>query len=225
MNWLDGVIVIALTYGLIRGLFKGFFKEVFQLLGIVLAVIIAFHHFKALGNYLVSLFNWPAVVANGVGFFLISLAVTGACYFLGFLLRRATRFLAIRWLDIIGGGAFGILKLAFIVSILLNVALIFSSGFPIIQGRVEKEFNKAVLAEPVRNLLPAILNILPGKYSFDSQVFFKKASQAKERVQEGYKESKEMIEETKRKIEKLPVEYKKIGNFFEENLEKKENEL
>ena len=73
MNWLDGVIIIALAYGLIRGLFKGFFREVFQLLGIVLAVIIAFHYFKTLGSYLVSLFNWPIMVANGVGFLLISL--------------------------------------------------------------------------------------------------------------------------------------------------------
>ncbi|HEA47436.1 MAG TPA: hypothetical protein ENH97_03395 [bacterium] len=213
MNWLDGIIIIALAYGLIRGLFKGFFREVFQLLGIVLAAIIAFHYFKALGNYLVSLFNWPVMVANGVGFLLISLVVAGVCYLLGLFLRRATRFLAIRWLDIIGGGGFGVLKLALIVSLLLNVALIFSSGFPSIQEGLEREFNKAILAEPVRSLAPAILKIFPGKYSFDFQALFKKASKTKEEIQTRageYKKGKEMIEEAKKKIENLPKEYKKV---------------
>lgn len=176
MSWLDGVIIIALAYGLIRGLFKGFFREVFQLLGIVLAIIIAFHHFKTLGSYLVNLFNWPVMVANGVGFLLISFIVAGACYLLGFFLRRATRFLAIRWLDMIGGAGFGVLKLALIISLILNATLFLSSPLPSMKERLKDEFNKTLLAGPIKNLAPAFYNlvikIIPFEKKFESQKFF-----------------------------------------------------
>lgn len=209
MNWLDGVIVIALAYGLVRGLFKGFFREVFQLLGVILAIIIAFRYFQTLGNYLVSLFNWPVMVANGVGFLLISFIVAGVCYLLGLFLRRATRFLAIRWLDIIGGGGFGVLKLALILSLLLNASLLLSSPLPNLKERVTEEFDKTSLARPIIDLAPAlykwIVKVLPGESSFDYQALFRKASQTKEKIEKGveeYKNNREMIEKTKEKIKK-----------------------
>ncbi len=201
MSWLDGVIIIVLAYGLIRGLFKGFFREFFQLLGIVLAVIIAFRYFPTLGNYLVSLFHWPLMLANGVGFLLISFAVAGVCYLLGRLLRRATRFLAIRWLDIIGGGGFGILKLALILSLLLNASLLLSSSLPSLKEKIIKEFDKTVLAGPVVDLAPTLYRgIVKVKPSFDYQALFRKAPQAKERMR------------------KVATEYKRVGKRLKEVL-------
>ncbi|MBU4128797.1 CvpA family protein [bacterium] len=181
MNWLDGIIIIALAYGLIRGLFKGFFKEVFQLLGIVLAAIIAFHYFKALGSYLVSLFNWPAMVANGIGFLLISFIVAGICYLLGLFLRRTTRFLAIRWLDMIGGAGFGVLKLALIMSIILNASLFLSSPLPSMEERLKDKFDKTLMARPIMDLAPAfyhlVVRVIPIKKRFEYQKFFPKKNQ------------------------------------------------
>ena len=188
MSWLDFVIVIALAYGLIRGLFKGFFREVFQLLGIILAIIIAFHQFQTIGNYFVSLFNWPVMVANGVGFLLISFIVAGACYLLGLFLRRATRFLAIRWLDIIGGGGFGVLKLALILSLLLNASLFLSSPLPSMEERLKDEFNKTLLIEPIRGLAPAFYNlvvkVIPSGKKFEYQKFFPKVPALRKKNQE-----------------------------------------
>lgn len=225
MNWLDGIIVIALAYGLIRGLFKGFFREAFQLLGVVLAVILAFRHFQALGSYLIRLFNWPVMVANGVSFLLISFIVAGVCYLLGLFLRRATRFLAIRWLDIIGGGGFGVLKLALILSLLLNASLLLSSPLPNLKERVTEEFDKTSLARPIIDLAPAlykwIVKVLPGESSFDYQIFHKKASKTKEKIQkgvEGYKKNREMIEKAKERIESIPGEFEKAGQKIEKVL-------
>ncbi len=201
MSWLDGVIVIALAYGLIRGLFKGFFREVFQLLGIILAIIIAFHHFQTLGNYLVSLFNWPVMVANGVGFLLISFIVAGVCYLLGLFLRRATRFLAIRWLDMIGGGGFGVLKLALIISLLLNASLLLSSPLPSMKERLKDEFNKTLLVEPIRGLAPAFYNlvvkVIPFGKKFEYQKFFPKVPALPKKNQEAMVRNKikEMLKE------------------------------
>lgn len=218
MNWLDGVVIIALVYGLIRGLFKGFFREVFQFLGIILAIIIAFYNFQTLGNYLVGLFNWPVMVANGVGFLLISFIVSGLCYLLGLFLRRATRFLAMRWLDNVGGAGFGVLKLALIISLLLNASLLLSSPLPRLKEKITEEFDRASFAGLVVDLAPTlyswIVKVLPGEYSFDYQALFKKASQAKEKIQksaEEYKKSKEMIEEATEKIKNLSREYKGPG--------------
>ncbi len=222
MSWIDGVIIIALAYGLIRGLFKGFFREVFQLLGVVLAVIIAFHNFQIVGNYLVGLFHWPLMVANGVGFLLIAFVVAGACYLLGLFLRRATRFLAIRWLDIIGGGGFGVLKLALIISLLLNASLLFSSPLPSLKEKVTEGIDKTSLARPIIDLAPAlyrwIVKVLPGESSFDYQAFFKAASQTQERIQEEYSRSKEMIEEAKKRVENIPGEFEKAGQKIEKIL-------
>ena len=225
MNWLDGIIIIALAYGLIRGLFKGFFREVFQFLGVILAIIIAFRHFQTLGNYLISLFNWPVMVANGVGFLLISFIVAGICYLLGLFLRRATRFLAIRWLDMIGGGGFGVLKLALILSLLLNATLLLSSPLPSLKERVTGGFDKTSLVRPIINLAPAfykwIVKVLPGESSFDYQILFRKASQTKEKIEkgvEGYKKNREMIEKAKEEIKSIPGEFDKAGQKIEKIL-------
>lgn len=188
MNWLDGIIIIALVYGLIRGLFKGFFREAFQLLGVILAMVIAFRHFQTLGNYLISLFNLSDMVANGVGFLLISFIVAGVCYLLGLFLRRATRFLAIRWLDIIGGGGFGVLKLALILSLILNASLLLSSPLPSMEERVKDEFSKTLMAEPIKNLAPAFYNlvikIIPFEKKFEYQKFFSKTPALPKKNQE-----------------------------------------
>ncbi|MBA7611781.1 hypothetical protein ES703_19012 [subsurface metagenome] len=226
MSWLDGVIVIALAYGLIRGLFKGFFREVFQLLGIILAIIIAFHHFQTLGNYLVSLFNWPVMVANGVGFLLISFIVAGVCYLLGLFLRRATRFLAIRWLDMIGGGGFGVLKLALILSLLLNASLLLSSPLPSMKERLKDEFNKTLLVEPIRGLAPAFYNlvvkVIPFGKKFEYQKFFPKVPALPKKNQEAMVRNKikEMLKEkldreTMETLVKKGISKEKVGEIKE----------
>lgn len=226
MNWLDGVIIIALAYGLIRGLFKGFFREVFQLLGIILAIIIAFRYFQTIGNYLVSLFNWPAMVANGVGFLLVSFIVAGACYLLGLFLRRATRFLAIRWLDMIGGGGFGVLKLALILSLLLNALLLLSSPLPNMEERLKDEFNKTLLVEPIRGLAPAFYNlvvkVIPSGKKFKYQKFFPKVPALSKKDQEAMVRNKikdilreKLDRETMETLIKKGISKEKVGEIKE----------
>jgi hypothetical protein len=151
--------------------------------------------------------------------------VAGACYLLGLFLRRATRFLAIRWLDIIGGGGFGVLKLALIISLLLNASLLLSSPLPSMKEKMTKGIDKTSLARPIIDLAPAlyrwIVKVLPGESSFDYQSFFKKAARTKEKIEkraEEYEKSKEMIEEAKKRIESIPGEFEKAGQKIEKVL-------
>jgi membrane protein required for colicin V production len=229
MNWIDGVILVIVAFGLVRGLFKGFFREAFQLLGIILAILIAFHNFSIVGRHLLALFDWPLMVANGVGFLVICLIVIGVCYFVGSFLRRASRFLAIRWLDSIGGGAFGVLKLALVLSILLNAFLLLSSPIPRLQERIREEFAKTSLAGPVAELAPTFYNwavkILPGEHSFSGyQDFFARAVQTKEKIEEKttrYRENNEMLEVAKGKIENF-LKSESAEQLIEETPETKE---
>jgi len=149
------------------------------------------------------------MVANGVGFLLISFVVAGICYLLGLFLRRATRFLAIRWLDMIGGAGFGVLKLALILSLILNASLFLSSALPSMEERLKDEFNKTLLVEPIRGLAPAFYNLvvkaISSEKKFEYQKFLPKIPALPKKDQEAMVRDKieEMIRE---KLDRETVE-------------------
>lgn len=171
MNGLDIIICIVLLFGLIRGLMRGLIREIFGTVGCILAIIFAIHRFEAGGQILVNSFRVSPPIANAISFILIWLGIVLVFYILGLILARIARALALRWVDIIGGGGLGAIKVGLIASLILNALIMFP-----LSETITKEFNEAILVPPIVRLAPGLYNrfvirVVPGAKAFDYQKF------------------------------------------------------
>lgn len=170
MNRLDIIICIVLGFGLIRGLMKGLIREVLGILGAVLAVIFALHRFEAGGKLLASSFGLTPPVANTISFISICIGTVVAFYIMGLFLKKIAKTLGLRWVDIVGGGGLGAIKVGLIVSLILNALIM----FPLSEA-ITREFNEAFLVPPLVMSAPGlyglVIKVVPGARAFDYQKF------------------------------------------------------
>jgi membrane protein required for colicin V production len=171
VNGLDIIICIVLLFGLIRGLMRGLIREIFGTIGCILAIIFAIHRFEAGGQILANSFHVSPPIANAISFISIWLGIVLVFYLLGLILAKIARALALRWLDIIGGGGLGTIKVGLIVSLILNALIMFP-----LSETITKEFNEAILVLPIIRLAPGLYNrfvirVVPGTKVLDYQKF------------------------------------------------------
>lgn len=152
MNVLDLLLSIFLLLGLVRGLFKGFFAELAGLLSLIGGIYAAIHFSGATYAFLDSLIDWDdkylAILSFAVTFFIVALLISLA----GSFLTKMVHMVALGFINRLFGGIFGVLKMAFLASIIM----MFFTNFDVFDTE-ESTKEGSVLYEPIRVLAPAIL--------------------------------------------------------------------
>lgn len=152
MNIIDLILSLFLLLGLIRGLFRGFFSELAGLVALLVGIYVAIHFSSLTFGLLSSLLSWEekylAVLAFAITFFVAALLVSLGARFLTTLVKLAALGLVNRLL----GGIIGLLKMAFLASIIF----MFFDRFGIFQA-TEQVREDSVLYDPVRQIAPAVL--------------------------------------------------------------------
>jgi membrane protein required for colicin V production len=118
MNGLDWLIVGILVLSVIHAAAQGFVFELFSLAGTVFGYLLAAWEYPVAARYL-SPYVKNDVVAGGAGFLLIFVAVVILAGIAGRIARWATTSVGLRWFDRLLGGAFGILRGALVVMVLV----------------------------------------------------------------------------------------------------------
>ncbi|MEM9679458.1 MAG: CvpA family protein [Bacteroidota bacterium] len=153
MSIIDIVLGTLLLFGLIRGLMKGLFVEVASLLALVLGVYGAIHFSDFAGGFLESRVDWNEktinITAFGITFVVIVLAISLA----GKALTKLADFAALGILNKLLGGAFGILKIGLILSVVLVIFQKMNKTLPFLE---DDQLEESVLYEPVKSLAPTI---------------------------------------------------------------------
>ncbi|HHY47126.1 MAG TPA: CvpA family protein [Firmicutes bacterium] len=119
MDWFSIVILVVLGFYAIGGLRAGLIRQVIGLFGIIVALVLAFRHFEAVGRAIAGYVAMDMALANVAGFSAIVIGVLLAASIIGHLWSRLARLAPISLLDSIGGAAFGLLKGLILVSIVL----------------------------------------------------------------------------------------------------------
>ncbi|MFZ5569796.1 MAG: CvpA family protein [Thermodesulfobacteriota bacterium] len=126
MNPFDILIIVILSFCLIRGLFRGLVKELASIIGVIAGFYAAYFYFRSLSPHLT---RWIADTAylNIISFLLIFCGVFVLIGLLGVLLRFLLKITFLSWFDRLCGAGFGAVKAILIAAVLLTVFTAFLS--------------------------------------------------------------------------------------------------
>ncbi len=168
MNWLDIVIIVCITIGLIKGLFDGFIKQVVSLLALIIAILFAGVLAEPARNFLLdqpSIANaMPAFIITGVCYIVAFALIVLAIYGLGKLVEVAIKVTPAKTLNYALGGFLGVLGWTIALSLAFNLLTVFDPNYKLINKQTRKEsvlFNTVNSVVPT--LYPYIKNYLNGR--------------------------------------------------------------
>ncbi|NTW33552.1 MAG: CvpA family protein [Bacteroidetes bacterium] len=115
MNYIDIILAIPLVWFIYKGFTHGLIIEVSSLLGLVLGVYIGLNF----SFYISDALNLTSQYAPLISFAITFILIVFLIYLLAKLLEKSINVLALGFLNKLSGAFFGLLKIAFIISILL----------------------------------------------------------------------------------------------------------
>jgi len=154
MNFIDIVFGILLLLGLYNGYKKGLFVEVASLVGLVAGVIGAVHFSYFTAEKLMEYVDWSERLINLASFAITFSLIVVAIAFAGKMLTKIADFTALGIFNKILGAVFGMLKVAFVLSVILwftnqwGKSLLFFT---------EDKIEESILFEPIEMLAPLVL--------------------------------------------------------------------
>jgi membrane protein required for colicin V production len=157
MNYIDIVLAILLLTGLIRGFLKGFIFEIAILGCFFLGSYAAFHFAYLLQPYLLKIGKMNGHTVAYVSSFLMFLIISVGIFFLAKLFTGLVNIAALGIFNKILGGLFGLLKYAFIISIVLYFFNQLDSKHHYLSPDRKAESH---LYYPILKMSPALLPVL-----------------------------------------------------------------
>jgi membrane protein required for colicin V production len=161
MEVIDIVLGALILFGLVRGFMKGLFVEVASLVALVAGVYGAIHFSNFAAEFLQSKTEWNEKTINITAFAITFVVIVLAIGLAGKALTKLADFAALGIINKLTGGIFGALKIALILSVVLNVFDKLNNTITLLD---EGEKEVSVLYEPVKSLIPMIFpNLLQPK--------------------------------------------------------------
>ncbi|WP_298542302.1 CvpA family protein [uncultured Aquimarina sp.] len=158
MNYIDIILGILLLWGLIKGFSKGLFVSLASLVALVAGIYIAVHFSHLVGGYLEQYVDWGDGAMKLTAFAITFIVVVILISIAGKLLTKIADFASLGILNKLLGAAFGVLKFAFIASVIIIFVDAGNRSLNIIK---QETLDSSILYSPVKKLAPMVLpNIL-----------------------------------------------------------------
>lgn len=165
MNYIDIILGILLLWGLIKGFSKGLFSSLASLVALIVGIYIAVHFSHIAGGYLKQYVNWQEGATKLVAFAITFIIVVILVSLAGKILTKIADYAALGILNKLLGGAFGVLKMAFIASVIIIFVDAINRNITIIK---EETLDSSLLYNPVRQLAPMIVPAILNKEESDN---------------------------------------------------------
>lgn len=168
MGVIDIVLGALILFGLVRGFMKGLFVEVASLVALIAGVYGAIHFSNFAAEFLQTKTEWNektiSITAFAITFIVIVLAIALA----GKALTKLADFAALGIINKLLGGVFGALKIAIVLSVVLNIFDKMNNTITFID---KENMEDSELYTPVKSLVPMIFpSILTIKEEVDSEL-------------------------------------------------------
>lgn len=158
MNAVDIVLVVILVAAAISGFVKGFFVELASIVSLILGIWAAVKFSGFVQQWLLKYLNWNNDAMRLVAFLLIFVFVVIVVHLIATIAEKFVKAVALSIFSRLAGAVFGVLKAAFILSILMIVILkIENFTINIIPDKAKAE---SKLYGPIENIAPNILPFL-----------------------------------------------------------------
>jgi membrane protein required for colicin V production len=161
MNIIDIILVVILIAAAVNGFVKGFFVELASIASLILGIWAAVEFSDFVRHWLSKYINWSIDSMQIVSFILIFIFVVVVVHLIATLTEKFVKAIALSIFSRLAGAIFGVLKGAFILSILMIIIIkIENVTVTIIPEKAKKESR---LYYPIENIAPNIFPFLRGE--------------------------------------------------------------
>ncbi|GAA4311049.1 hypothetical protein GCM10023115_33430 [Pontixanthobacter gangjinensis] len=154
MNTVDIILSLVLLYGLVRGFFRGLLTELASLIGIVAGIYGAVHFSHFLGEILSNYLDWETQYINLISFAFTFVLIVFLVSLVGKMLTKVAAFAALGIVNKLLGGAFGLIKAAFVASVIIMFFKATNERIEIVE---DETLEDSILYNPVKSIAPVIL--------------------------------------------------------------------
>ena len=154
MNILDIILGGVLAWGAIRGFQKGLILQLATLLALLLGVYCSVTFSHLVGELLNEQFTMDENLITVLSFVVTFSAVIIVVHLFAKLIEKAFKLVALGFLNKLMGAAFGVLKMALILSVCLSVLYQAEKVVQLIDAETKA---KSILYNPVRKIAPTII--------------------------------------------------------------------
>ena len=177
MNFLDVLIIIPITYSMIRGFSNGLVKEITGFLGLFLGVYIAINFYSYLNPQISTFFNENQQFVSITSFTLLFILSVFTIKLLGRVLDYFLSALALGFVSRLLGVVFAILKTVVILSVLLAI----TQEYRLIEKSIQK---KSTLFLPLEKVSKVILPEIQKHQHSIIEATEEKTKKAKESIEQ-----------------------------------------
>ncbi|MGE0560263.1 MAG: CvpA family protein [Flavobacteriales bacterium] len=160
MNFFDIIFIIPLLWGAYKGFTKGFVIEIASFVALGLGVWGSLRFSYVSAEYLSKLFDISNKLMPIISFSLTFILIVVAVFTLAKLLQGVLKKAALGFVNKLLGLIFGVLKFAFILSILLNLVNVFNNEVEFISNEKKEA---SLLYQPIEKvsqlLIPGIKDL------------------------------------------------------------------
>ncbi|HLV39245.1 CvpA family protein [Xanthomarina sp.] len=164
MGVIDIFLLGFLLLGLIRGFLKGFFVEVASLVALIAGIYGAIHFSFYVAEMLTDKVDWDEKTINVSAFAITFIVIVLVIALAGKAMTKLADFAALGIVNKLLGALFGVLKMALILSVLLNI---FDKLNTTITFLDEEHTENTVLYKPVKSLAPLIFPLVIKSEEFE----------------------------------------------------------
>jgi membrane protein required for colicin V production len=157
MNYVDIVLGILLILSALQGFSKGFVEELAGLVALILGIWAAIHFSDIVGQFLTTTFHMTFKHLNIIAFIVTFLIVVILVQIVGSMVNKMVKAISLGFLNRLAGLAFGAVKGALILSVLLVIFDKIDKDVHIISVDTKAE---SKLYTPIRNFAPGVFPFL-----------------------------------------------------------------
>lgn len=154
MNFLDIIFAVFFVWFAYNGFKKGFIIEITSLAALILGIYVSINFSFYAADFLNNNFEINPKYMSIISFMITLIVVVFLVYMVGKILEKFIDIIMLGFLNKLAGSAFGIIKAAFILSVLIFIINYFDDNKSVI---TEKSRNNSLLYEPVSSFAPTII--------------------------------------------------------------------
>ncbi len=154
MNYLDIILAIPLVIGAIRGFRKGFIVEAASIAGLIIGIFLAILAANIAGLIVEGLLDINVMAVKIITFLIVFIVVLVIVFILAKIVENILKIIHLNIFNRIAGIPAGIIKTAFILSVLLLFVNKLNDRAEFLS---ETKRNNSLLYNPVSNFLPSLL--------------------------------------------------------------------
>lgn len=156
-NHWDIILFIPLVFAAWKGFRKGLIIELASIAALIAGIYVSANFSESAAEKLKTWFEIEGSWLGYLSFIVTFVAVVFGVYALAKVVEKAVNMVALKLINKLAGLVFGTLKVALIISIVLNLLGWLDRHIPVLS---KSEPNKSLLFNPVKSIAPIVLPVL-----------------------------------------------------------------